>query len=300
MSSVKLTPLSASLLLAVVAIAWGAIPLFVRNDVPAAGLVGVRVTLGAAALIAFAVTTRRLRFPHTERWRVVACGVLLTAHWVTFFAAVKLTTVAIALAVMYLGPIAAAVLSGPVLGERVSPRLWSALAIAAGGTVLVVQPWAIGQGDTSSIEGVAIALLSGALLTALMIIAKPASEQLGGLTLSIGELTVAAIILTPATVNAFTEYPEQLPAFLVLGIVFTGVANVTYWEIYRVIPVAVVSTIMYLDPASAVLWAFVFLDETPNLLTWMGILLVVAGGVVAAAAARDKEAVVGQPHLSGQ
>jgi drug/metabolite transporter (DMT)-like permease len=82
--------------------------------------------------------------------------------------------------------------------------------------------------------------------------------------------------------------------------VFTGLANVTYWEIYRVIPVAVVSTIMYLDPASAVIWAFVFLDETPNLVAWMGILLVVVGGVVAATATRDKEVVVGQPHLSGQ
>ena len=190
-----LSPFAASVLLAGVAIAWGAIPLFVRNDVPSAGLVGVRVTFGAIALVAFAAATRRLRLPGAERWRVVASGLLLTAHWVAFFAAIKLTTVAIALAVMYLGPIAAAVLSGPILGERVPPRLWLALAIAAIGTVL-------------------------------MIVAKPASEQLGGLTLAIGELTIASVVLAPATVRAVVDYPDEIGTFLILGVIFTGIANV--------------------------------------------------------------------------
>ncbi len=294
-----LSPFAASVLLAGVAIAWGAIPLFVRNDVPSAGLVGVRVTFGAIALVAFAAATRRLRLPGAERWRVVASGLLLTAHWVAFFAAIKLTTVAIALAVMYLGPIAAAVLSGPILGERVPPRLWLALAIAAIGTVLVVQPWSVGREDAVSIEGVLVALLAGGLLTGLMIVAKPASEQLGGLTLAIGELTIASVVLAPATVRAVVDYPDEIGTFLILGVIFTGIANVAYWEVYRTIPVAIVSTIMYLEPASAVLWALVFLDESPNGVTWAGILLVVVGGIVAATTAGDEEVVVAPPHLSG-
>lgn len=300
MSSSRLTPVSASLLLALVAIAWGAIPLFVRNDVPSAGLVGVRVTFGAIALVLFAATAKRLRFPQTARWRVVASGVLLTFHWVTFFAAIKLTTVAVALTVMYIGPIGAAVLSGPLLGERVSPRLWVALGVSAAGTILVVQPWTIGRDGAVSVGGLAIALLSGVLLTALMIVAKPASEQLGGLTLAIGELTVASIILIPSTIGALVEYPDQLAAFLLLGVVFTGIANVVYWETYRVIPVAVVSTIMYIEPASAVVWALVFLGESPNAVAWVGILMVVVGGVVAASTSRNEEIVVAPPHLSGQ
>ena len=47
----KLSPKGAAILLAFVGLAWGAIPLFVRNEVPATALVGVRVTFGAAALI---------------------------------------------------------------------------------------------------------------------------------------------------------------------------------------------------------------------------------------------------------
>lgn len=110
--------------LALLAIAWGAIPLFVRNDVPSTQLVGVRVTFGAIALIAVAAATRRLSFPKVRRGRLALSGVLLALHWITFFESIKLTTVAVALAVLYLGPIGAAILSGPILGERVDRRLW--------------------------------------------------------------------------------------------------------------------------------------------------------------------------------
>jgi drug/metabolite transporter (DMT)-like permease len=49
----------------------------------------------------------------------------------------------------------------------------------------------------------------------------------------------------------------------------------------RRLPVAVVSVIMYLEPASAVVWAAIFLDETPEVLTWLGVAMVIAGGVIA-------------------
>ena len=124
--------------LAVLAVGWGAIPLFVRNDVPAIGLVGVRVTFGALALISVAAVLRKLEFPAVRRGRLMLSGILLALHWITFFQSIKLTTVAVALAVLYIGPIAAAILSGPILGERVTPRLWLALGIAAGGTLLVL------------------------------------------------------------------------------------------------------------------------------------------------------------------
>jgi drug/metabolite transporter (DMT)-like permease len=79
--------------------------------------------------------------------------------------------------------------------------------------------------------------------------------------------------------------------FLILGAVFTGFAGFVYWEAMRHLPVAVVSIIMYIEPATAVLWAAAFLDETPNLATWLGIAFVIAGGAVAATAAADTEVV---------
>jgi drug/metabolite transporter (DMT)-like permease len=277
--------------LAVLAVGWGAIPLFVRNDVPSIALVGARVTFGALALIGVAAVLRKLEFPKVRRWRLVLSGILLALHWITFFESIKLTTVAVALAVLYIGPIAASILSGPFLGERVTPRLWVALGIAAGGTLLVVQPWADRTEESAvTVEGIAVAALSAAFLAALMLVGKPVAKDLGGLTMAIGELTVASVLLAPATYQAVTQYSEFMINFLILGAVFTGLAGYVYWEAMRHLPVAVVSVIMYIEPATAVLWAAAFLDETPNLETWLGVGLVIAGGAVAATAATDTEA----------
>jgi drug/metabolite transporter (DMT)-like permease len=266
----------AAVALAILALSFGAIPLIVRAGIPATHLVAMRVTLGALVLVAFAVVTGRFRVPTTERGRLVLLGVLLSAHWLTFFLAIQLTTVAVALAVVYTGPIIAAVLSGPVLGERNVGSAWIGLALAAGGMLVVVRP-----ASGATLDGVVVAMVSALLFAALFIVGKPLASLLGGLAVATWEAVVASIVLAPFTVQAVRESSEFWREFLILGVVFTGIAGVIWWGSMRRLPVAVVSVIMYLEPASAVVWAAFFLDESPEPLTWLGVGLVVAGGVVA-------------------
>lgn len=281
--------------LAVLAVAWGAIPLFVRNDVPSTALVGARVTFGAIALIGVAAALRRLVWPSGRLLRLALSGILLAAHWITFFESIKYASVAVALAVLYLGPIAAAILAGPILGERVGRRLWIALAVAAAGTLLVTQPWADQADDIVTTRGVVMALMSAALLAALLLVGKPVAKHLGGLTMAIGELTIASIVLLPATYEAVTTYGEYWLNFIILGALFTGLAGFVYWEAMSRLPMAAVSVIMYLEPASAVVWAAVFLDEIPNPTAWIGVGMVIAGGAIAALEASDDEEVLVAP-----
>ncbi len=266
----------AAVALAILAVSFGAIPLIVRAGIPATHLVAMRVTLGALVLIAFALVTGRFRVPTTGRGRLLLLGVLLSAHWLTFFLAIQLTTVAVALAVVYTGPIIAAVLSGPVLGERNVGSAWIGLALAAGGMLVVVRP-----GSGATLDGVVVALVSAVLFAALFIVGKPLASSLGGLAVATWEAVVASIVLAPFTVQAVRQSSEFWREFLILGVVFTGIAGVIWWGSMRRLPVAVVSVIMYLEPASAVVWAAFFLGESPEPLTWLGVGLVVAGGVVA-------------------
>ncbi len=266
----------AAVALAILAVSFGAIPLIVRAGIPATHLVAMRVTLGALVLIAFALVTGRFRVPTTGRGRLLLLGVLLSAHWLTFFLAIQLTTVAVALAVVYTGPIIAAVLSGPVLGERNVGSAWIGLALAAGGMLVVVRP-----GSGATLDGVVVALVSAVLFAALFIVGKPLASSLGGLAVATWEAVVASIVLAPFTVQAVRQSSEFWREFLILGVVFTGIAGVIWWGSMRRLPVAVVSVIMYLEPTSAVVWAAFFLGESPEPLTWLGVGLVVAGGVVA-------------------
>lgn len=272
--------------LAALAIAQGAIPVLVRVEAPATHLVAGRVTVAAAFLILFGLVTRTLRLPTVRRGRVVVLGLMLAAHWLTFFLAIKLTTVAVALAVVYLGPVTAALLAAPVLGERVRRSTLVGLACALIGTLLVVRP-----GAGATVGGVLAALVSAALLVALMLIGTPAARDLGGLGLSTWQLSVAAIALLPFSVQAVRQSSGYWTEMLVLGALFTGIAGVVYWGALRRLPVAVVSVIMYLEPVSAVIWAAVALSEPPAAVTWLGVALVVAGGAIAALEATEEEAI---------
>jgi drug/metabolite transporter (DMT)-like permease len=272
--------------LALLAVAWGAIPLFVRAEIPPSHLVAMRVTLGAVVLVLFSMATTRFAIPR-HRWRgVVALGTVLAVHWLAFFVALNLTTVAVTLAILYIGPVLAAVLSGPVLHERVSRSAYIGLAVAVVGTLFVIRP-----GSGATVAGVAVAAISGLLLAAIMLLGKPLAADLGGLVVATWELVVASVVLAPFTVQAVRESGEYWPQFVVLGALFTGLAGVVYWTSMRRLPVAVVSVIMYLEPASAVVWAAVFLGEQPDALTWLGVVLVVAAGTIATRGVPDEEIV---------
>lgn len=285
-SEMRTTRTIAVLSLALLAIAWGAIPLFVRTETPPTHLVAMRVSLGALVLLLFSAATSRLTIPKLAKGRLVVMGVVLAAHWLFFFLSLNLTTVAVSLAIVYVGPVLAAAFSGPVLHERVSWHAFAGLAVAVVGMLLVVRP-----GAGATLGGVAAAGVSGVLLAVLMLLGKPLAADLGGLVVATWELVVASIVLAPFTVQAVRLSSDAWPQFLILGALFTGVAGVVYWSSMRQLPVAVVSVIMYLEPASAVVWAAIFLSEQPDPLAWLGVGLVVAAGTIASRGAAEEDLV---------
>ncbi len=278
------------MLLALVAVSWGAIPLIVRGDVPWQQLVASRLWLGGLTLLIVLAVRRRLRLPTTQRGRMVTSGALLALHWASFFLAVTRTTVAMALAILYLGPVLASALAPVVLGERVAPQVHAGLALALVGVAAVVRP----TGDVDAV-GAASAALSAVTLAALMLIAKPAAEALGALVLAAGELVVASLLLAPWAIEAAMQSSAHWRELLLLGVLLTGIADLVYWDAMRVLPVAFVSVLMYLEPASAVVWAMLFLDEVPTVATWLGIGLVLAGGLLAGSVTTRREEAIGVP-----
>jgi drug/metabolite transporter (DMT)-like permease len=284
------SPLGAALLLAAVVVSWGAIPLIVRGDVPWQQLVAARVWLGAITLLIILGVQGKLRVPVQHRRRVALSGVILAAHWASFFLSLTETTVAIALAVLYLGPVVASAVAPRVLGERPSRQVYVGLALALIGVLAVVRP----GGETSAI-GLAAAMFSAFTLALLMLVAKPAAAALGGLTVATGELVVASLVTSPWALQAVRESSEFWPELLVLGAILTGIAGWIFWGAMRQLPVAFVSVIMYLEPASAIVWAMIFLDEAPDVLAWAGIALVLAGGILAGMRATRAEEAVGVP-----
>lgn len=282
--------------LTVLAVGWGAIPLIVRGDVAWQGLVTARVWLGAITLLAVMAATGRLRLPATHRGQIAVAGSLLAVHWATFFWAIKLTSVAVALAVVFLGPVSAAVLAPRFLGERVAPRVYWALGIAFGGVVLVVA-FETGATAGTTWSGVAVAVVSAATVAAMLLVSKAAVDVVGPLVVTTGELITASVVLSPFLGSAVAGISEHPIPLLVLGVVITGLGFLVFWTATRELPVAVVSVLMHVEPASAVVLALIFLDETPATWQWLGIGLVITGGLMAAGDGAEEEVLIAPANL---
>jgi drug/metabolite transporter (DMT)-like permease len=284
--------------LVLLATSLGAIPLIVREDIPWPELVASRVWLGAITLLVLLALRRKLRLPDRHRGTVALAGVLLAVHWATFFWALKLTTVAVALSVVFLGPVAASAFAPRFLGERVPQRMYWALGSAFFGLVLVVvrQTGESGSGGSTA-GGVAAALVSAASIAALLLISKVAVDDLGPLVVTTGELGTAAIVLSPWLPGAVRETVANPLPLLTLGIVLTGFSFLIIWTAIRELSVVAVSVLLHIEPISAVLLAMIFLNETPDVVQWIGIGMVIAGGLLAARDATAEEVIVAPANI---
>lgn len=279
--------------LVVLTAAWGTIPLIVRTvELSTQQLVAMRLLLGAVPLLVVLVSRGLPRLRASQWLRVIGLGALLAFHWVAFFWSLNTTTVAIALVLVYLAPVAMATLAPMVLGEPLRGRAAAALAVALAGVILVARP---GEGATS--EGVISGLLAAASFTGLVLAGKPIAQQIGPLRLATLETSGAALLMIPWAVSAFPDAVDFWWQLCILGVLLTGLAGYVYWRSVAALPVATVAVLSYMEPASAVVWAALFLGEIGDVITWFGVILVVIAGV--AAGLQGREAVSAEQPVPG-
>lgn len=286
--------------MALAATLWGTIGVIVRHvDLPAVAIVASRVWLAAGALgiwLAVRPVPGAALFRHRPR-RTVLAGVVLAGHWVALVEALQRAPIGTVLLITYLSPVAVAVAAPRALGEAVGRTTVTALALGVAGMALVVLPGG-GEGpDGSGTAGVLIAVVAGASLAWLTILSKPLSEAYGGPRLAFLEMTVAGVVLAPLAATA--GWGDPAPSWLwlvVLGVVHSGLAVALYLGALARLPATSVGILAYLEPASAVLFGWALLSETPHVATLAGGALILAAGALVV---RAGAAAVPTPEVAG-
>jgi drug/metabolite transporter (DMT)-like permease len=270
------------LAVAALATSWGLIAVIVRKvDLDAQVLAFYRLAFAAVTLVLVAAALRRLPLLRLTRHRggVVLIGVTLAAHWFLYFVTIKLSSVAVAVLMAYLAPIAIALLAPFVLLERRSRVALVALLPAAAGVALV----ALGGEEGGAVRPLALVtgLFTAATYAALVLMTKRIVSDVPVLTLSFWNYAIAAVAISPLLLDAERVLPtrNELPAVLALGVVFTALSGYLYIWSLRHVTAQTIGILAYIEPVSAALMAWAFLDEA---LTWQ---IVVGGALVIAAGA---------------
>jgi RarD protein len=229
-----------------------------------------------------------------RRGLLIFSGLALAANWLFFFKAVATTTVSNAVLAYYTAPVLVALAAPLLLKERLEMRTLIASSIAFGGVAMLYLPLeALTPGDMA---GIGYGLIAAAFY-AMVTISGRWLSGVAATRLVLVQTLVAALVLVPAvgwnkaTAGAALHVPPwSLGLLAVIGVVHTALALVLYFYGLKHVKVQHVGVLAYLDPVSAVLFAYLFLGEQPTPYALLGGLLVLGGSALLLGPRRDRAA----------
>ena len=260
--------------IAVSMLIWGSVGIFGRfSGLSGIGVAFVRVSLGALILAAVITTFAREDLsPIPEllrkKWRpLLGLGLSLALNWAFLFTAFNYTTIANAVLVYYTAPIIATLISWRFMGERVSAERWGLIGLAFLGLVMIISGQRMDLRNRAFL-GVMLALVA-AFFYALIPNFGRFLREVDGKVLTLLQLVIASLVLAPLMKVGGIGAPVWW-AILVLVVVHTALALFLYMEGLKDVEVNEAALLSYLDPMSAVFYAFLVFGEVPGIRTTIG------------------------------
>ncbi|WP_269768440.1 DMT family transporter [Bordetella genomosp. 8] len=191
-----------------------------------------------------------------------------------FYGSLRYLPFAEATAISYAAPLCVTVLSVIVLKERVDAMRWGVIVLGFAGVLLIVRPGA------SSFQAAALLpLVTAVLYAAMMITARAIGPDESFLTMAF-YIVVAQLVCSAAVLPWFwrTPGPTHWPFFVGVALFSTaGLSLIT--QAFRIAPASVVAPFDYTGLIWATLLGWIFWGETPDLMTSVGAVIIVAAGL---------------------
>ncbi len=243
----------------------------------------VLLRLASATIVLLIIWRPRLRSRGRRELLLAALfGLVLAAMNLTFYHALHLIPLGVAVTIEFVGPLTVA-----VAGSRQRlDLLW--VALAAAGIIALM------HGDTHSLNilGVLLALIAGSMWGIYILVnarVGRAFDDGAGLALA---MCVATLVALPAgLIEGGTKLltPHSLALGAAVGMLSSAIPYSFEMEALRRIATNVFGTLMSLEPAMAALAGFLVLGQTLSGRQLLGIGLVVAASVGASRRARQAE-----------
>jgi drug/metabolite transporter (DMT)-like permease len=253
-------------------------PLIAMSTMPILTLIFWRNLGGSLLTLPFAL--RHSRDKAGMKWAVIA-GVVLALHFVGFFLAMRMTTVAAGTALVALQPIFAA-LFVKLSGGHIPSTAWLGMIVSFVGVVLVSGVDL--QISVKSFLGDLAALVSASLAAAYIIAGSKAQRTLETTTYTTICYFVCSITALPMALIAgnqifsFSAKEWWILLGLILGAQLLG--HSMFNSVLKRVSPAIVSLIVFFEvPVSAILAAW-WLDQRPPLGIIPGIVLILAGCIL--------------------
>ncbi|WP_054840347.1 EamA family transporter [Thermococcus sp. JCM 11816] len=258
---------------------WGSVGIFGRlSGLSGLGVAFARVFLGALVLFMVIGLTRmellrELPMIFRSNWKpLLGLGTALALNWAFLFTAFNYTTIANAVMVYYIAPILATLMSWRFLGETIDRKTLSLIILAFLGLLLIMSGQEISFKNRDFV-GILLAF-TAAFFYAMIPNLGRFLKEVDGKILTLSQLGIASFVLLPPFVILQDVGKPVWWAVLVLVLIHTVFALFLYMEGLKEVEVKDAALLSYLDPASAVVYAFLVFGEVPGTRTVIGGVLI--------------------------
>ncbi len=234
-------------------------------------------------------TPSALVIPQAMGWTVLR-SLMLVAMWVFYYLALPNLELSIAAATYYTLPIFITLFSATFIGDKIGLLGWAAVAVGFIGVLLIIRPKA---GDFNLYA--LLPLVSAVLYALAMILTRTKCRDVNPVMLSIalnvafvtvGAVTALGILfLAPDQREGFILGPwarMETAEFVSIGLLAIAIliGSVGAAIAYQNGPPAIIGTFDFAYVGFALLWGLVFFSEVPDLLSLVGIALIVIAGIM--------------------
>jgi len=202
-------------------------------------------------------------------------SLLLLGSTLLNFAALRYLQLDQAIAVVFSTPFFVAALSGPLLGEWVRWRRWTAIAVGFVGVLVVTRP------EPGTFQPAALLSLSAALCYALYSIStRVLARTDANDTILFYSNVVGAAVLLPIVPFVWTTPTD--PLVIALMVVSGAIGSFGHYLLiaaHRLAPAAVLSPFIYTELLLVTITGFLVFGDVPNRWTLAGVAVVVLSGL---------------------
>lgn len=204
----------------------------------------------------------------------IGLGILVSLHWVTYFASMQLSSVAIGMIAFFTYPVMT-VLVEPIVTKtklKLADVISGVLVLI--GVSLLIPEASLGNDVTL---GIAIGILSAVLFTARNLLHKRYFSAYSGQQAMFYQSSVAVVFLAPwMSVELNTIEQNVWWLIILLGVVFTAAPHALFTSALRLLSAKTVGLVSCLQPFYGAMLAWLILNEDLALQTVIGGTLVVA------------------------
>jgi len=230
-------------------------------------------TLLASALL-FPLRGKALVRTRHLRWHVVR-GLMFVAMTGMNFWALQFLQLTVTASIFFTVPILVALLSAPLLGEKLDAKRWTAILIGFAGVLVIVRP-----GSESFHPALLLSMVNAVLYAMFNMMTRKLAAYDPPETIQFLPAVVASVVLAPFALASWQAPPGWYEwVVLCLMGVFGGTGHYLLALAHRYAPASTLAPFLYQQILYMALFGYLVFGSVPDAAVWIGAAIVIASGL---------------------